>query len=286
MHVIPFWLEVRIEIRIHISAHIFRSLLQSGCHFWILKEILLVPCPHPHGLPQMLPANSFLLDKKCLSSHGTILSRSKSTLYSLPGLSNFISCSFLTKFLSTCSLLKIFSSPSVWILSSSESMGTLQKITSLTVHSSTYYQTLTCPAIILLIGDLVSGVISYNPFSAQQPMWSFKNINQIMLVSWLKSSSCTWSEVQTSHCSLWIPHSICHLPASLILSHTRLFPHRFHWSHSVAFCCSNTLIKRLLHLLYILARCLPQFFAYLAPHYSNLNSNVIFSKRPSLDCLT
>lgn len=28
--------------------------------------------------------------------------------------------------------------------------------------------------------NLVSGIISYNPFSAQQPRWSFKNINRIM----------------------------------------------------------------------------------------------------------
>lgn len=160
MRIIPFWLKVRIEIRIHISAHVFRSLLQSGCHFWILKEILLVPCPHPHGLPQMLPANSFLLDKKLLSSHGT-----KPTLYFLPGLSNFISYSFLTKFLPTCSLLKISFSPSVWILSSSESMGTPQKITSLTVPSSTYHQTLTCTTAITLF--LVLSLTTHSLHSSQ-----------------------------------------------------------------------------------------------------------------------
>lgn len=100
---------------------------------------------------------------------------------------NFISCSFLTKLLPTCTILKIMSSPSLLILFSSESMGTPQRITSLIVHPSTYHQTLTCvTAIVFLISVLVSAALSYNPFSTQEPMWSFKNMNQLvsLKISW------------------------------------------------------------------------------------------------------
>lgn len=168
MHIIPFQLKIYINISRHVSAHIHmcreRMLYLQSCHRLNLERDTVSALPDPQVLPQKSLANSSLLGKRFLSSHGTTLCLGTNLPSpSLPGLSNFMSCSLMTKVLPTCTLLKIVSSPS--LESSSESMEPPQR----TVHSSTEHLTLTWATVIVFLRSvLVSGVAFYNPFSTQQ----------------------------------------------------------------------------------------------------------------------